>query len=177
MSKVMRWFKSPEWSPYIGGAGLGLLGILALLFTDRLFGASGAFENVAGSIMHVISPALAENMYWKFIMPAGFGFGVMMLIGIFLGSMASALISGTFKLRAVSDDQWVQVFGPSRWKRWGMLFGGAILLEYGAGIAGGCTSGLAISGGVQLAPAAFLFMAGMFISGIITAMILYGKRY
>jgi len=58
-----------------------------------------------------------------------------------------------------------------------VLFFGGILLEYGAGIAGGCTSGLAISGGVQLAPAAFLFIAGMFASGIITAMILYGKRY
>jgi len=177
MRKLFDWFRSPEWSPYIGGAGLGLLGILALLFTDRLFGASGAFENVAGSIMKGINPTLADNMYWKFIMPAGFSFGVMMLIGIFLGAMISALLSGTFKLRAVSDDQWVQVFGPSRWKRWGALFAGAILLEYGAGVAGGCTSGLAISGGVQLAPAAFLFMAGMFISGILTAMILYGKRF
>lgn len=177
MRKLFDWFRAPEWSPYIGGAALGLLGIFALLFTDRLFGASGAFENVAGSIMKVINPALADNMYWKFVMPAGFSFGVMMLIGIFLGAMVSALLSGTFKLRAVSDDQWVQAFGPSRWKRWGALFVGAILLEYGAGVAGGCTSGLAISGGVQLAPAAFLFMAGMFISGILTAMILYGKRF
>ncbi len=177
MRKIIDWLKAPEWSPYAGGAALGLLGIFALLFTDRLFGASGAFENVAGSIMKVISPALAGNMYWKFIMPAGFSFGVMMLIGIFLGSMLSALASGTFKWRSVSDDQWVKVFGANRWKRWGALFGGAILLEYGAGIAGGCTSGLAISGGVQLAPAAFLFMGGMFASGIITAMVLYGKRF
>jgi uncharacterized protein len=37
-------------------------------------------------------------------------------------------------------------------------------LEYAAGIAGGCTSGLAISGGMLLAPAAFLFIMGMFAS-------------
>ena len=55
------------------------------------------------------------------------------------------------------------------WKRWGLAFIGAIILEYAAGIAGGCTSGLAISGGMLLAPAAFLFIAGMFASGIITA--------
>ena len=66
---------------------------------------------------------------------------------------------------------------PGRWKRWLALFVGAIILEYGAGIAGGCTSGLAISGGMQLAPSAFLFMAGMFASGIPTAMILYRRRY
>jgi hypothetical protein len=56
-------------------------------------------------------------------------------------------------------------------------FLGAIVLEYGAGIAGGCTSGLAISGGMLLAPAAFLFIAGMFASGIFTALIIYRNRY
>ncbi len=177
MNKFINWLRAPAWSPYVGGAALGVLGLFALLFTDRIFGASGAFENVAGSLMQVVAPVQAANMYWRFIMPAGFSYGVMMLIGIALGSFISALVSGTFKWRAVSDDQWIAVFGPSRWKRWGALFLGGILLEYGAGIAGGCTSGLAISGGVQLAPAAFLFMGGMFMSGILTAMILYGKRF
>ena len=177
MTKLIDWLKSPQWSPYTGGAALGLLSIFALLFTDRLFGASGAFENIGGSIMQLIAPALADNMYWNFVMPAGFSFGVMMLIGVFLGALASSLLSGTFKWQTVSDEQWVQVFGPNRLKRWATLFFGAILLEYGAGIAGGCTSGLAISGGVQLAPAAFLFIGGMFASGIITAKLIYGKRY
>ena len=177
MTKFMDWLKAPEWSPYASGAGLGLLSILALLFTNRLFGASGAFENIGGVIMQALTPALADNMYWNYVMPAGFSLGVMMLIGIFAGAMLSALASGSFKWRAISDDQWIQIFGPNRWKRWAALFFGGILLEYGAGIAGGCTSGLAISGGVQLAPAAFLFITGMFISGILTALILYGKRY
>jgi len=177
MKKFVNWLKDPVWSPYTSGALLGVLGILALLFTDRLFGASGAFENIAGAIMQVIDPAQANNMYWRFVMPGGLSVGVMMLIGIFFGSMLSAIVSGTFKWRWVSDDQWVKVFGASRWKRWAALFFGAILIEYGAGIAGGCTSGLAISGGLQLAPSAFIFITGMFISGIITTWILYGKRF
>jgi len=177
MQKIIGWLKAPEWSPYAGGVALGLLSIGALLFTDRLFGASGAFENIGGAVMQAVSPALADNMYWNFVMPAGLSLGVIMLIGIMLGSMLSALASGTFKWRAVSDDQWIAMFGPNRWKRWAALFAGGILLEYGAGIAGGCTSGLAISGGVQLAPAAYLFIAGMFASGIVTAMFIYGKRY
>ena len=56
-------------------------------------------------------------------------------------------------------------------------FFGAIILEYAAGIAGGCTSGLAISGGMFLTPAAFLFIGGMFASGIVTAQIIYRRRY
>ena len=50
-----------------------------------------------------------------------------------------------------------------------LAFIGAMILEYAAGIAGGCTSGLAISGGMLLAPSAYLFIAGMFASGIVTA--------
>lgn len=177
MQKFINWLKAPEWSPYVGGALLGLLSIGALLFTERLFGASGAFENIGGTLVGLVSPELADNMYWNYVMPAGFSLGVMMLLGVMAGAMLSALASGTFKWRAISDDQWIDIFGNSRWKRWAALFAGGVLLEYGAGIAGGCTSGLAISGGVQLAPAAYLFIAGMFASGIITAKLLYGKRY
>jgi uncharacterized membrane protein YedE/YeeE len=69
------------------------------------------------------------------------------------------------------------VFGRSPWKRVLIGFVGALLLQYGASIAGGCTSGLAISGGMLLAPSAFLFMAGMFIAGIITVVVIYRRRY
>jgi hypothetical protein len=75
------------------------------------------------------------------------------------------------------DEQWKRVFGPQVWKRWVLAFVGAIILEYAAGIAGGCTSGLAISGGMLLAPAAFLFIAGMFASGIVTTLLIYRSRY
>lgn len=177
MRKLIDWLRAPEWSPYTAGAALGVLSMLALLFTNRLLGASGAFENIAGALMKVIAPSLEQNMYWRFVMPAGFSLGVAMLIGIMLGSFLSAIVSGTFKWRAVSDDQWVRVFGPSVWKRWLALFIGGVIIEYGAGIAGGCTSGLAVSGGEQLAPSAYMFIIGMFVSGVLTAKILYGRRY
>ena len=55
--------------------------------------------------------------------------------------------------------------------------GGGTLMGAGALLARGCTSGLAISGGMLLAPAAFLFIAGMFASGIITALVVYRRRF
>lgn len=175
--RLVNWFRKSEWSPYAAGSLLGLLAVLALLFTDRLLSGSGGFENVGGSIVKAINPAAADNIYWKFIQPPGISWGVVSILGIVAGALIASLLSGTFKWRLVSDDQWTKTFGPAVWKRWLTLFAGGIILEYGAGIAGGCTSGLAISGGVQLTPSAFLFMAGMFASGIPIAMILYRKRY
>jgi hypothetical protein len=116
-------------------------------------------------------------VYFNFVMPTGITWGVILLVGIFFGGMLGALSSGTFKFRTMDDAQWKKAFGGQVWKRWLLLFVGAIILEYAAGIAGGCTSGLAISGGMLLAPAAFLFIAGMFASGILTAMIIYRKNY
>jgi hypothetical protein len=102
---------------------------------------------------------------------------VILLIGTILGGTIGALTSRTFKFRWNDDAQWKRIIGPQPWKRWVIGFFGAIILEYAAGIAGGCTSGMAISGGMMFAPAAFLFIGGMFVSGIITLLIVYGRRY
>ena len=177
MKFILDYIRKEEWSPYVAGVLLGVVGVLAVVLSNSLLGASGAFENLAGLIGKAVAPAAFDNMYFNFIMPPGITWGVVLLVGVFFGGMLGAFSSGTFKWRLVSDDQWKKVFGTETWKRWVLAFLGAIVLEYGAGIAGGCTSGLAISGGMLLAPAAFLFIAGMFASGIVTALIVYRKGY
>jgi hypothetical protein len=177
----MNWFvkqvRKVEWSPYAAGVLLGVVGIFTVVFSHKLLGASGGFENIAGAIGKAVAPKAFNNTYFNFVMPAGITYAVVLLVGIFFGGTLGSLSSGTFKVRTMDDEQWKQVYGPQLWKRWGLLFVGGIIVEYAAGIAGGCTSGLAISGGMLLAPAAFLFIAGMFASGIVTAKIVYGKRY
>jgi uncharacterized protein len=174
----MSWFRkqiSKElWSPYAAGILLGIVGILTVVLAHALLGASGGFENLAAYIGKVISP---DNVYFKYQMKPEITYPVVLLVGIFFGGMLGALSSGTFKWRTMDDAQWKTAYGKQTWKRWLLLFVGGIIVEFAAGIAGGCTSGLAISGGMLLAPAAFLFIAGMFASGIITAMIVYGKKY
>jgi len=181
MKALMNYIRKEEWSPYVAGILLGIVGILSVLLTNTLLGASGAFENLAGMIGDVVAPQAFDNMYFNFIMPPGITMGVVLLIGIFFGGMLGAATSGTLlwgkKGSANPDAQWKRIFGPQVWKRWVLAFVGAIILEYAAGIAGGCTSGLAISGGMFLAPSAFLFIMGMFASGILTALIIYRKRY
>jgi hypothetical protein len=178
----MQWFwkmlKKESWSPYLAGVLLGLTGMLSVIAFNRLLSASGPVAVLTSTLFNATLPAVAKKfMYFQFIMPPGIGWEVILLFGIAAGGFIAAITSKTFKLRWNQDPVWVKVFGPQRWKRWVIGFIGAIILQYGAGIAGGCTSGLAIAGGMLLAPAAFLFMAGMFASGIIVAMIVYGKRY
>lgn len=181
MKFILNYIRKDTWSPYVAGILLGVVGILAVWLSNSLLGASGAFENLAGLIGKAIAPKAFDNMYFNFIMPPGITSGVILLIGVFFGGMIGAATSKTLKWgkkdAANSDPQWKRTFGPQTWKRWVLAFIGAIILEYAAGIAGGCTSGLAISGGMLLAPAAFLFIAGMFASGILTALIIYRKRY
>lgn len=181
MRAILAYIRRDEWSPYVAGILLGVVGVLSVWLSNSLLGASGAFENVAGMVGKALAPAAFDNVYFNFIMPPGITISVVLVIGIFFGGMLGAATSGTLKWgkkdAANSDTQWKRIFGPQVWKRWGVAFIGAIVLEYAAGIAGGCTSGLAISGGMLLAPAAFLFIAGMFASGILTAYVIYRRRY
>jgi uncharacterized membrane protein YedE/YeeE len=174
MNWLTKQLRKEEWSPYAAGVLLGIVGILTVVIAHSLLGASGGFENVAGYIGKAIDP---KNVYFNFVMPAGITYAVILLVGIFFGGMLGSLSSGTFKIRTMDDEQWKKAHGPQLWKRWLLLFLGGIIVEYAAGIAGGCTSGLGISGGMLLAPAAFLFVAGMFVGGIPTAKIVYGKRF
>ncbi len=169
--------KQKEWSPYLAGALLGLVYVASIALTGIIPGGSGTFENLGGLVAGVFLPSLANNTYFKFVMPPGISWEVILALGVFFGSFVSAKLSGDFKLEAVPDEQWRRVFGPSIRKRWLIAFLGGIILEIGAGIAGGCTSGLAIGGGMFLAPAAFLFIGGMFVSGIPTALLMYWRRF
>jgi uncharacterized protein len=177
MTKIVAYLRKPEWSPYVAGGLLGLVGVLAVALSNNLLGASGAFENVAGMIGKAVAPSTFNNLYFNFVMPPGINWQVILLVGVFLGGMLAARLAHTWKWRWLPDKQWTEIFGSSRLKRAVIAFFGAIVLEIGAGIAGGCTSGLAISGGMLLVPAAFIFMAGMFASGILTSLLIYRRRY
>jgi hypothetical protein len=184
MKRIKAYISQEAWSPYVAGILLGIVGLLTVLLANALLGASGAFESLAGLIGKKILPNLFSNTYWGVeggrampIMRPEITWSAILLVGTILGGTLGALTSKTFKFRDNDDPQWKKIFGPQPWKRWLLGFIGAIILEYGAGIAGGCTSGLAISGGMTLAPAAFIFIAGFMISGIITIKLIYGRRF
>ena len=112
MEWLRRQFSKELWSPYLSGALLGVVGVLAVALSNTLLGASGGFENLAGMLGQAVAPKLFDNLYFNFVMPPGITWQVVLLIGIFFGGMLGALSSKTLKWRFLPDKQWGEIFGP-----------------------------------------------------------------
>jgi uncharacterized membrane protein YedE/YeeE len=168
-----RFMRRAQWSPYVTGAGLGLTLSISMVAFGRPLTVSAAFDELAGHLAHAVAP---EAPRFAQSMPRALSWNVWLVIGLLGGAFLSAALSRTFRPRLVPDERWSEAFGDRVWLRWLVAFVGACLVQLGAAIAGGCTSGLAISGGAVMAPAAFLFMLGMFGGGIPTAMLLYARK-
>lgn len=160
---ILAWLRDKTWSPYAAGVLLGLVVAFSEIVCGRPLAASGAFDKLAAYLGGWLFPS---SQYYGHIMTPGITWQVWILVGVLAGSFASSKLSGEARWRWLPDTQWEPRFGASRKLRLAIAFFGAVLVQVGAGIAGGCTSGLAISGGAALSPAAFLFMAGMFAGGI-----------
>jgi uncharacterized membrane protein YedE/YeeE len=152
--------------------GLGVVAAVSLAIFGRPLGASGAYQSLAA---YVGRPLFPRDVFFSAIMPPRVEWQAFVLAGVFLGALLGSLLAGEHRLRWVPEEGWRERFGPDRRVRWAVAFLGAFLVELGAGIAGGCTSGLAVSGGVVLAPGAFVFMAGMFAAGV-PAAVMIGRR-
>jgi hypothetical protein len=171
----MRWLRMQQWSPYVAGALIGVLSWIAFLTADRAIGVSTAIARTAGMAESVISSDhVKANPYFAKFKPA-VDWEWMLVLGLALGAWASSRLSGDRPARSVPA-LWSGRFGasPVRREAWSML-GGAILM-FGARVAGGCTSGHGISGSLQLASSGWMFFLSLFISGVCTAYLLYGKE-
>ena len=155
-----------NWTPYIVGVGIGVLSWIAFAIAKDPLGVTTAYGRLAGEVAIPIlgADAVANNTYWKQA-PFSFDYGVIFLIGLMLGSFVSSIISGTFKVELVPE-VWRQQMGGSVIKRLIYSFLGGVIIMYGARLAGGCTSGHGISGGLQLAVSSWEFLAVMFATGL-----------
>jgi hypothetical protein len=59
-------YPGPSWSPYLVGAGIGILSWLTFYFSDKSIGASSFYATVAGFIGKAIAPRHTESLeYFK----------------------------------------------------------------------------------------------------------------
>lgn len=163
-----------SWSPYVVGAGIGLLSCFSFLSAGHALGITTAFETTAGLIEKNL-PADMIDQNSLLSKPLKIDWGWMLVLGVFLGAYLSSKVSGDRGVPAVPP-LWSQRFGSSPAKRYLAAFAGGLVMMIGARIAGGCTSGHGISGSLQLAFSGWLFVAVAFSAGIATALLLFGAK-
>ena len=168
----MDWLTASRWSPYVAGAGIGLLSCAAFAFSDRFLGCSGAYSRTCGMIEKVFrGKKVDESPYYRKIAPV-VEWEVMLVLGVVLGAFLSAKISGDFHVMTVPA-KWSAAFGDSVVLRLAVALLGGVFMGFGARWAGGCTSGHGISGTLQLAVSSWIAAACFFVGGIATAMLLF----
>ncbi len=181
MNPIARVLTASRWSPYIAGTGIGMLSWLTFGLMGKGLGTSTTFVTVAGATECLVGGAGAQerlegNSYFSKLI---FGAPIIewqfaLVVMLFVGAFVAAKLAGSRFVEHVPD-LWKWRFGPSRTKRYVAAFLGGAILLFGARMAGGCTSGHAITGGLQLAIASWSFLMAMFASGLAAAFIIYGK--
>ncbi len=162
-----------SWTPYAIGAGIGVLSWAVFLVVNTPIGVTTSLAQVAAVPAASVFgwDWVAANSYWAKQLPK-IDYGTLFLVGTLLGGLLSALLAGSWRLSLVPA-VFAERFGHSPAKSAALAFVGGAIAMYGARMANGCTSGNGISGGLQLAVSGWVFLAAMFATGILTAMVMF----
>jgi uncharacterized membrane protein YedE/YeeE len=152
------------------GIALAVLNPIVFLTTttNRPIGASTSFPYIAD-----ILAGITQNNYFNKIENSG-NWEVIFLSGAFLAGLIISLAKKEFKFTLIHSN-WKKFKGSSATKRIIWSFTGGFLLIIGARMAGGCTSGHILSGGMQLAVSSLLFAVFTFAGLLITGNLFYKK--
>jgi uncharacterized protein len=182
MAGIITVLNKARWSPYWVGTGIGILSWITFALMNKALGVSTTLVRASGAIEGLVSPLYVNsNAYFskylgiatdpKPIFEWQFALVAMLAVGAF----CAASLSST-RIQESVPELWEKRFGSSKLKRYTVSFFSGIIIIIGARLAGGCTSGHGISGGLQLAVSSWIFFLCLFLSGAITARILYGKK-
>ncbi len=153
-------------------AGIALAILDVIVFggyaTNRPIGASTTFPYVADLLTGV-----TDNGYFAKIQKPG-NWELIFLTGAFLAGLIISLIKKDFKITTVHSN-WEKHKGSSVINRVVWAFIGGFILIFGARMAGGCTSGHILSGGMQVAVSSLVFAVFVFVGLLITGKLFYKK--
>jgi uncharacterized protein len=163
--------KTKDFKWVVSGIALAVLNsIIVLKFvSDRPIGASTTYPYAIDSLF-----GITNNDYFSKIQVPGH-WELIFLFGAFISGLLFSLIRKDFKFVLIYDN-WKKYKGNSNTKRIIWSFVGGFLIIVGARMAGGCTSGHIISGGMQFALSSFTFAIFVFASLLITGRLFYGEK-
>ena len=158
--------KEKKW--IYSGIALGILNpiVFSTALTNRPIGASTTFPYLAD-----LMTGVTNNAYFTKIKTPG-NWELIFLAGAFVAALVLSLIKKDFKLTLVHDN-WKKYKGTSNSNRIVWAFISGFLLIFGARMAGGCTSGHVLPGGMQLAVSSLTFAIFVFAGLLITGNIFY----
>ena len=155
--------KARDYKWLYAGVALALLNAIVFLtvVSNRPIGASTAYPYISDVITGTIT-----NDYFAKIKDPG-NWELIFLIGAFSSGLILSVIRKDFKLVLIHQN-WKKYKGDSKYRRIIWSFVGGFLIIIGARMAGGCTSGHIVSGGMQLAASSLLFAFFVFTGLLVT---------
>lgn len=162
--------KKKEWKWLYAGIALAVLNtfVFSVYGANRPIGASTSYPYLADLLS-----GLTGNDYYGKIQGAG-SWELVFLIGAFLSGIVVSVLRKDFKF-AIIHSNWGKYKGAVVSKRVFWAFTGGFILIFGARMAGGCTSGHIISGGMQMAVSSFVFAIFVFIGLLATGYLFYKR--
>lgn len=170
-----------RWNPYLVGIGIGILSWITFGVMHKALGTSTTIAATPGAVIGIVAPEHVQaNAYWSKYLNAEknefyFDWQFFLVIALPIGAYVGMKLSGE-KFKETVPALWAWRFGSSKTLRYTAAFIGGAILLFGARMAGGCTSGHGISGGLQLAVSSWAFFFAMFGSGVVTAFALFGLK-
>ncbi len=137
--------------------------------TNRPIGASTSYPFLADYVT-----GMTNNSYFEKIQKPG-SWELLFLAGAFLAGIIISVVRKDFRIKLIHTN-WKKYKGNSNGKRIAWAFTGGFILIFGARMAGGCTSGHILSGGMQLAVSSLVFAVFVFTGLIITGKLFYKKN-
>jgi uncharacterized membrane protein YedE/YeeE len=158
-------------NPYLAGIFLGIVLLASFLILGAGLGASGGLARIGAALEAAVAPQHTQaSLYFGSWGPNYLSYYlVFMLLGIFLGGLASALAAKRLRLTVergqASDIKLRMVYALS----------GGLLVGFASRLAQGCTSGQALTGGAMLLSGSLAFMVSLFASGYAVAKLFRGQ--
>lgn len=162
----------PFWPSAVAGVALGLVLLLTFLLTAHGLGASGTASHIVAATGLLVAPAATQgNGFLGPLVAQGNPLGAWLdweVLGMLIGGAVAAFMAGRFRVqldgaRSVGSSQRVV-----------KALAGGVLAGLGARIAGGCTSGLGLSGAAVFGISAFVFLGVFFAVGLIVSRLVKG---
>jgi uncharacterized membrane protein YedE/YeeE len=141
------------------GVVVGLSITLGWLLTYLI--ARTSFEIVPVSSVTFTGPSTDTLMAFVTQRSVPFSFGIGLVPGVFVGAGAAALLAGEWKIQRFSAETPMERY-----------LVGAVLMGFGAMLAGGCAVGATVSGGAVMSLTAWVAGASMWAGGMATALLL-----